>query len=416
MGLAFKNDLHDEFGTWPIAYIPYGGADFGEVLAVGRAVGDGGDTVFHEAWMAAGDRLATEAEEAKSRRLRSSARDLFLRASAFYAASYHPLYGAPVDPRLLTAFRKQIDAFNKGLALFNSPVEPMRIPFESTSMPAYFIPAAGHENAVRPLIILTNGYDATVTDMYFASAVAANRRGYHSLIFDGPGQGEMLYEQSIHLRPDWEVVVGAVVDYALNLPSVDSRCIVLSGWSLGGHLAPRAASGEHRLAACIADPGQWSIAAPFRDFAIKLGATPQAATHLGELDQSVLDRMMQVASDNPSFRWKIVQRGFWVHGVDNLRDYLRSAEQFTMDGRADAISCPTLMTLAEDDPLARGAEAFFDQLRCPKELVRFSTSEGAGEHCEMGNRSLLNRRVSDWLDGVLPTKKSPRRSLAANPS
>jgi hypothetical protein len=31
VGLVFKDDFHDEFGTWPIAYIPYGGADLGEV-------------------------------------------------------------------------------------------------------------------------------------------------------------------------------------------------------------------------------------------------------------------------------------------------------------------------------------------------------------------------------------------------
>ncbi len=35
MTLAFTDDLHDEFGTWPAAYIPYGGADLGEILAVG---------------------------------------------------------------------------------------------------------------------------------------------------------------------------------------------------------------------------------------------------------------------------------------------------------------------------------------------------------------------------------------------
>jgi hypothetical protein len=44
--------------------------------------------------------------------------------------------------------------------------------------------------------------------MYFASAVAASRGGYHSLLFDGPGQGAMLYEMNIPLRPDWEAVVG----------------------------------------------------------------------------------------------------------------------------------------------------------------------------------------------------------------
>jgi hypothetical protein len=25
MGLILKDDLHDQFGTWPLAYIPYGG-------------------------------------------------------------------------------------------------------------------------------------------------------------------------------------------------------------------------------------------------------------------------------------------------------------------------------------------------------------------------------------------------------
>ena len=63
MGLLFKDDLHDEFGTWPLGYIPYGGADFGEVRAVAAAVGDGDDEAFCDAWCAAADRLAAEAAE-----------------------------------------------------------------------------------------------------------------------------------------------------------------------------------------------------------------------------------------------------------------------------------------------------------------------------------------------------------------
>jgi dienelactone hydrolase len=254
---------------------------------------------------------------------------------------------------------------------------------------------------VYPLLILTNGYDATVTDMYFASAVAASRRGYHCLLFDGPGQGEMLYEHGLRLRADWETVVNAVVDFALTLPMVDPTRIALSGWSLGGHLAPRVASGEHRLAACIADPGQPSIAGAFRGFMIKLGVPPEAVTNLGEIDQQILDGVWQAVMQNRKLRWSIVQRGFWVHGVDNLRDYLRLVEQFTMEGRAELIRCPTLMTLAEADPLTAGTQAFFDALRCPKDLIRFSSADGAGDHCEMANRSRLNRSVLDWLDGVL---------------
>jgi hypothetical protein len=58
---------------------------------------------------------------------------------------------------------------------------------------------------------------------------------------------------------------------------------------------------------------------------IKLGATPEAAAAtLGDLDQDVLDRFQQIVMGDRKMRWAIVQRGFWVHGVDNLRDFLRA--------------------------------------------------------------------------------------------
>lgn len=266
MAQLFHNPLHDDFGTWPLAYIPYGGADFGEIAAVAHAVGDGDDDAFGKAWTTFADRLSEEAEVALSKGRHTSARELFLRASVFYATSYHPLYGEPPHPLLIDAFRKQVRSLDRGFLLFDMPIVPMRIPFEQSSMPAYLVPAIGQEREVRPLLIFTNGYDATITDMYFASAVAGSRRGYHCLLFDGPGQGEMLYEQKIHLRPDWETVIAAVVDFALSQATVDPKRLALSGWSLGEHLAPRAASGEPRIAALIADPGTWSIAGDFRKF------------------------------------------------------------------------------------------------------------------------------------------------------
>jgi alpha-beta hydrolase superfamily lysophospholipase len=397
--MFFKDPLHDDFGTWPLAYIPYGGADVGEIEAIARLVGDGDDAAYHDAWTQAAGRLTDEATAALAKGHRASARDLFLRASAFHAASYHPFFGAPVDPRLLTAFRRQREVFDRGLALGDPPVEPRRIPFGDTPLPAYLLPAAGLAREVRPLLILTNGYDATITDLYFASAVAASRRGYHCLMFDGPGQGAMLYEHGVPLRPDWETVIAAVVDFALAQPIVDPARIALGGWSLGGHLAPRGASGNPHIAALIADPGVGSLVTDaYRTLAVKLGASREAAADLGTLEQAVLDRLQAVVMADRRLRWNIEQRGFWVHGVDTLRDYLRSVELFTLEGRIEQIRCPTLLTMAEDDDLAAGAPVLFDALKCPKTLMRFSGREGAGEHCEMRNRSRLNRRALDWLD------------------
>ena len=401
MGLLFKDDLLDEFGSWPIAYIPYGGADFGEIEAVAKAVGGGDAVRFHEAWVAAGDRFAAEADAAERRGSLVSARELFLRASVFYSTSLHPLFGAPVDPRLLAAYRKEIDALDRGLRLFDPPILPQRIPFEGAAMRAYFVPAAGYAAATRPTIIFTNGYDGTITDMLFASVLAARARGYHSLLFDGPGQGGMLFEHGIPLRPDWETVVSAVVDFALSLPQVNPKKIALSGWSLGGYLAPRAASGEPRLAACIADPGQWAIANSFRQVAMMMGAPAAAAADLGTLDDALLQKFGAMIAVNKSLKWRVVQRGFWANGQTNLRDYLREIERFTLDGRVEAIRCPTLLTAAENDPLAKGAQRLHDALKCPKTIARFTAAEGAGGHCEMMNRSSLNRTVLDWLDKTL---------------
>ncbi|MCW5733691.1 MAG: hypothetical protein KIS73_06180 [Enhydrobacter sp.] len=132
MTRLFRDALHEDFGTWPIAYIPYGGADFGEVRAVAAAVGEGDDSAYFTAWDRAGDRLSAEADAALAKGHVASARALYLRASAFHATSFHPLYGAPVDRRVLAAFGKQVAAFDKGLALGRHPTAPLAIPFGHT--------------------------------------------------------------------------------------------------------------------------------------------------------------------------------------------------------------------------------------------------------------------------------------------
>jgi hypothetical protein len=128
---------------------------------------------------------------------------------------------------------------------------------------------------------------------------------------------------------------------------------------------------------------------------------PAGATNLGDLDEVILTKISAMIAAHPRLTWSILRRGYWVQGVRTLRDYLKSVDTYTLEGRIGSVRCPTLLTLAEHDSLSESAPQVYKALRCPKTLIRFTAAEGAGDHCEMQNRFLLNRRVLDWLDITL---------------
>lgn len=396
MGILFDDPLYERFATRALSHTLYGGADFGECFVTAKRITPADPDSWHREWTATADRVFAIAEECAASGHAVSAREAYLRASNYDRTSYTPLFGAPVDARLVAAFDLEAEAFRRAAERMTPPAEAVEIPFEGTSLPAYFH-RADESGRPRPTLIATNGYDSTVHEMYFAHAVAAARRGYHCLTFDGPGQGRALIRQGLALRPDWENVVRPVVDHAISRPEVDPRRVALIGWSFGGYLAPRAASGEPRLAACIADPGQWSVLEALRAL---LPLSPEARERLPETDPSDLERILAHARSNPALDWTF-RRALWTHGLDSLADYLRVAPEYSLEGRAEQIRCPTLVAWAEGDPIARFAERLYDALPCPKALVRFTAAEGAGGHCEESARSLFHQRAYDWLDDVL---------------
>ncbi|PZU96429.1 alpha/beta hydrolase family protein [Cyanobium sp. ULC084] len=395
MGLFFADPLFERFAMRALSHALYGGADFGECFVTASQIAPGDVDSWFRAWTATADRLVQIAESSAADGHAVSAREAWLRASNYYRTSWLPLVGAPVDPRLVEAFDREAEAFARAAALMTPAVEAVEIPYEGTSLPGYFH-RADDSCQPRPLLIATNGYDATVHEAHFAHAVAAVRRGYHCLSFDGPGQGRPLIHQGLVFRPDWEAVVRPVVDYALSRPDVDPQRIALIGWSFGGYLAPRAASGEHRLAACIADPGQWDLLEALR---LLLPLPPAVRERLPEIAPADLEAVEAQMRSSPSLHWT-VRRALWVHGLDSFADYIRIAGKYSLRGRAERIRCPTLVAWADGDPIARFAEQLHDALQCPRTLVRFTAAEGAGGHCEETARSLFHQRAYDWLEAV----------------
>lgn len=376
-----NNPIYQAFTQRAMCYIPTGGADFGECLVTIKKIADGNVDKWYQEWIATASRVENIGNESLKNGHRISACEAYLRASNYYHTAYFPLFGYPGDKRLIKAFDKEIEVFQKAAGLFETPIEIIKIPFESTTLPAYFLKVDDSDNA-RPTIIYTNGYDSNIQEMYFAHAEAALKRGYNCLLFDGPGQGRNLIQGNSYLRPDWEKVVTPVIDYALTRKEVDQTKIILAGWSFGGFLAPRAAAYEHRIAALIADPGQWDAA--------------------DSLNTSVINKISSLLNTDEMLHWRIVQRGFWALNVNCLEDFFKSMENFKVSHIAQNIRCPTLITLPEGDPIASGALALYKALNVSnKKLVHFSEEEGSGGHCEMLSRSLYNQRIFDWLDETI---------------
>jgi alpha-beta hydrolase superfamily lysophospholipase len=373
-----------------------GGADIGECLTTAARVDEASLSSWYEEWLATAERVLALAADEEARGNTVSARDAYFRAANYLRNAGVMLMGTPIDERLRSSNARQTEAFRRGAALLALPPELLAIPFEDTTLPGYFF-RAGADGPPRPTVIALGGYDSTAEELYFANGRAALERGYHVLAFDGPGQGSALLQQGLTLRPDFEHVVGAVLDHLAGRAEVDMARVALIGLSLGAHLGPRAASGEHRLAACIADCGSYDLYAGalerFPDnLAAGLGDDPVA--------RAALEDLLGSLEAQPTAGWAL-RRGQLVHGVDSPTDYLRSMQDYSLVGRAEDIRCPTFVCNAEGDRISESAPQLVAALTCEHEFVQFRTEEGAGDHCESGARSLYHARSFGWLDRVL---------------
>ncbi|GGO41364.1 alpha/beta hydrolase family protein [Deinococcus humi] len=392
----FDNPLFDAQLLRSLAHVYYGGADIGECLSTARRIREGNfDSWYHEWWNTA-KRVQAAADASLAAGRRVSAREAYLRASNYYRTASIVLYRKPVDSRFMAAFDRQTETFRQAAALFSPAVERVAIPFEGTTLPGYFY-KVDDSGQSRPTVIATGGYDGTLEELYFWNAAAALKRGYNCLSFDGPGQGAALVKQGLSMRPDWENVVRPVVDYALTRRDIDPKRIALAGLSFGGYLAPRAASGEHRLAACIADTGQYDLLAALKR---ALPLPQQTLDRLPDVNPAVLQPIFDRLMRDPTQAWSL-RRVMWVHGLATPFDYVRATAEYNLIGRAERITCPTLVTRAENDPISAFARQLYDALKVPKEYIEFTAAEGAGEHVEDGARALYHQRTFDWLDKVL---------------
>ncbi|RYP28943.1 hypothetical protein DL767_006978 [Monosporascus sp. MG133] len=348
-----------------------------------------------------------------------TARWAFMRASNYWRSSEFMLRSDAKDPRLLHAISRSVEDFEKACKLLDSPVENLAIPYLDTGskLPArLFLPKSGTvpNGQKTPVILSTGGFDSTQEEMYHFTASGALTRGYATLTFEGPGQGIVVRRDGLHLRHDWEVVIGAVLDQLFVSATrehpewnLDLDRIALVGNSMGGYFALRGAT-DHRIKACVSSDGFYDMGVQTRE------RTPFWFSYLSDgMANTIMDVVLRF---DYRMRWE-TGHAMLALGVSSMTEALRRLAGFTCEppsggGRkiVEDIACPVLVTGAPDSIYTLGTEPAFEALRHARKNVELWMPDGFGNgsaQAKVAALSRLHAKVCEWLDGKFQIDRSP---------
>jgi dienelactone hydrolase len=334
---------------------------------------DAGTPDFLRAWTALTDQLVGQAEDAEKAGRTRTAGQLYFRAANYLCQAERMLSRS--DPNRIPAYKQVLDLAQKSFDLRDPRITRVTIPYEGTTLPAYFSAAPAADNGPAPVVVLVNGLDSTKEHMYASGhweELAA--RGVSCLMLDQPGTGEALRLQDLRARIDAEAWASAAVDWLEARDDVDGGRIGIVGWSLGGYYAPRAAAFEERFALVVA----W-------------GANHDWG--------AVQRRRLQREGERPvPHYWEHV---LWVWGHDDLDTCLEFADGVHLDGVVERIRVPFLIAHGANDrqiPVEYAHRSYEQAVHSPaRELRIFTCEEGGAEHIGLDHLPHVSAFIADWV-------------------
>jgi len=382
-----------------------GGADIGECIAAAKDVRENDTESWTVAWNSLADRTADSANHLLQAGQTVSARRALFKASTYYQAAV--FYVRPEDPRFARLSYRSQELGKQAARLCNPPIEVLEIPYGEYKLPGYFLSGGPGR---RPTLVAVGGFDSTGEELIHWIGFAAAERGWNCLIFEGPGQWSALRDNpALILRPDYEVPVKAVVDYAVTRDDVDVSRLALIGYSLGGLLAPRAAAFEPRIRACIANPPVIDVGEGFRS------VWPALLRRNGRLFDVLFAAL---ARRNVHVRWAY-HHARWSLGIQHPHEFFEAWCPYSLHGLEKKLHLPLLCLFTEDE-IAQTSKTvvldliqFLTNIEAPLAMRFFTRRSGAASHCQMGGLHAAQASVFEWLDDI--TRREPARGALSVP-
>ena len=391
----------------------YGAGEAGEIIATVNQIQAAGPNyqTYYDNFIDRGSQIAALGDEALKAGRSASARSAYLRAAQYFDQALFFVLGTSTPSAEATVYQAMQRQWNLAAQLMDIPFERVAIPYGNTTMPGYFL-RPSTSNTRRPTVIINNGSDAQNLDTYAWGGAAALERGYNALLFEGPGQGSMLFERRIPFRPDWEKVITPIVDWLHQRSDVDTSRIALTGWSFGGELVARAAAHEHRLAAVCSDPGMLSAWLGWSEEVRSLFTSTATEE---QVNTTWNQEYIPVIDQDPITKFTLAKRSE-IYGTAYM-DAARAGQVFTdvwalghnimqysLYGDLDQISVPYLVMQYELDltiPATQTQQVYDGLASKHKEYMTMTVADGGEYHCGPMAPQRRNQIVFDWLDSTM---------------
>ena len=351
-----------------VAEAQQGGGDAFDIARLCRGLNPDDRKGWERAWLDLARRTEAEARDALAAGHARTAMQFFFHANQYFRMSDVFLTMAENDVKA-QRFRKSQECFRAAAALHNPPIEVLSVRCGDEEYDGYFCHPRDPAPGKWPAVFLIGGADAFAEEIFFSGRQVVEY-GWALLLVDTPGRGSSMYVKGIPTRADYETPARACIDYLVSRPEVDPERIGLIGISLAGYYAPRAAAFDPRIKALVGWSGCFSVLDDLYLF----------CEHL----QPVVRRLLGGVSDE-------VAR-------ERLRD-------FTMEGIAGNITCPTLITHGANDRLMNvdGAKRLHDEIGSKDKTLKIhdDADSGGAIHCSHDYWAHNVPYMLDWLQDRL---------------
>ena len=324
-------------------------------------------------------RLMEEAEEKARQRGDRKAEMAYLRAHEFFTTAEQGK--AQKYQRWKKLFYESSEQLMKDYR-----VQYAEVPYENGFLPVMY---AVNENP-KGVVVLHGGYDSYYEE-HLKIALHMYRCGYSAYIFEGPGQGSVIYEQGIPFTHEWYRPVGAVLDYF----GLDD--VALMGISLGSVLCKIAAAKEPRIKYICGVGFQTDL------YDSTIARMPkQVADAVERGDRNAGNDLLYALMDSqPLYSWYLNQ-GLLVFGVETPYDYLVKTKKYSVKPVIGQILQDYLLVVGQEDHFFTRA-MLLEEIEYMKSARSFTMrivtpAEKGQNHCNIGNRKLMIDVFMAWLE------------------